>query len=307
MDIFFSLFTSILPLYIIIALGWVAGRFYDVRKESLANLAIYIIVPIVAFYYVSGLKFQASFAALPVFVFLIYSFITIVAFKIGQRIYPDKRANLLAMCSGASNTGYMGLPIVILLFPTEWVGVYVFALLGGLIYEATVFYYIANRGAFDPKESFIRVLKFPVIYATILALIVNYFQIELPSQLNDFWAYFKGAYVVIGMMIIGISLSRVSRLVMSAKFLALVFVSQFIVWPLMAYGLILLDQSVMQWFTPEIYKLLIVLSLVPPAANIAAFAATLDLNPEKAATTVLLGTIFALFYIPAVLVLSGLF
>ena len=53
--------------------------------------------------------------------------------------------------------------------------------------------------------------------------------------------------------------------------------------------------------------MLLIMSIVPPAANIAAFAATLDLNPEKAATTVLLGTIFALFYIPAVLVLSGLY
>ncbi len=307
MDVFFSLLTNIAPLYLIIILGWIAGRFYDVDRTSLANLAIYIIVPIVSFYYVAELEFKPAYAALPFLIYAIYSGITALFFAIGKRLYPDKRANLLAMCSAASNTGYLGLPIVIMLFPSEWVGVYVFALAGGLLYEATVFYYIANRGSFDPKESFIRVLKFPVVYAIFAGLALNFLDISLPAQLDNFWGYFKGAYAVMGMMIIGVSLSHVSKLVVAPLFLSVAFFAQFIVWPLVALGLIELDKQVLQWFSPEIYKMLMIMAIMPPAANIAAFAATLDLNPEKAATTVLLGTIFALFYIPAVLVLSGLY
>jgi predicted permease len=48
------------------------------------------------------------------------------------------------------------------------------------------------------------------------------------------------------------------------------------------------------------------LSIVPTAANVAAFASQLDLVPEKAATTVLIGTVIALFYIPAMLILMGM-
>ncbi|MCB1531813.1 MAG: AEC family transporter [Alphaproteobacteria bacterium] len=307
MDLFLTLLGNIAPLYGIIVLGWLAGRFYGVERESLAGLAIYIIVPIVSFYYVSGLEFKMAYIALPILVYGLYSFMSLLFYKIGQRVYPDKRANLLAMCAAASNTGYLGLPIVILLFPPEWVGVYVFALSGGLLYEATVFYYIANRGNFTPKDSFIRVLKFPVLYAIAAGLIVNAAHLDLPHQLDAIWAYFKGAYVVIGMMIIGCSLSKVSKLVIAPKFLALTFLGQFILWPLLGLSFIALDQSVLHWFEPQVHKMLLIMSIVPPAANIAAFAATLDLNPEKAATTVLLGTIFALFYIPAVLVLSGLY
>lgn len=306
MDLFVSLLTNIIPLYVIIALGWVAGRFYDVDRTSLASLAIYILVPVVSFYYVSGLDFKPAYIALPLMVYALFSAVTILFYRIGRAVYADKRANLLAMCASASNTGYLGLPIVILLFPPEWVGVYVFALSGGLLYEATVMYYIANRGNFSPKDSFIRVLKFPVLYAIIAGLIVNAAHIELPHQLDSFWTYFKGAYVVIGMMIVGCSLSKVSKLVIAPKFLALSFAGQFILWPLLAFGLIALDQNVIHWFEPQVHKMLMIMAIVPPAANIAAFAAKLDLNPEKAATTVLLGTIFALFYIPAVLVLSGL-
>jgi len=52
--------------------------------------------------------------------------------------------------------------------------------------------------------------------------------------------------------------------------------------------------------------LMLILSIVPPAANIAAFAAQLNVQPEKAATTVLLCTIFALFYIPFIVMISGI-
>ena len=307
MDLFLSLLANIAPLYVIIALGWIAGRFYEVEKESLAGLAIYILVPIVSFYYVAALEFKPAYTALPLIVFGLYTFMTFLFYALGRRLYPDKRANLLAMCSAASNTGYLGLPIVILLFPTEWVGVYVFALAGGLLYEATVMYYIANRGNFSPRDSVLRVLKFPVLYAILIGLVINFTGFDLPSQLDAFWGYFKGAYIVIGMMIIGVSLSKVTRLVIVPKFLSVVFFAQFIVWPLMALGVIGLDKAVLHWFSPEIYKLLMIMAIMPPAANIAAFAAKLDLNPEKAATTILLSTIFALFYIPAALVVFSLY
>ena len=53
-------------------------------------------------------------------------------------------------------------------------------------------------------------------------------------------------------------------------------------------------------------NIVILITIVPPAANSVAFAAQLNIRPEKAATTVLLGTVLALFYIPAVIWLVGI-
>ncbi|MEM7651342.1 MAG: AEC family transporter [Pseudomonadota bacterium] len=306
METFTTLLSNITPLYVIIALGWVAGRFYDVDRQSLANLAIYIVVPIVSFYYVASLEFRAAYIALPIVVFLLFSAITILFFAIGKKAYLDKRANLLAMCAGAGNTGYFGLPIVILLFPVEWVGLYVFALSGGLMYEATVMYYIANRGNFSPLESVHRVLKFPVLYAILLGLFINLIGLKLPEQLNPYWEYLQGAYVVVGMMIIGCALSKVSKLVMSLKFISLVFIAKFLVFPVVALGLVMLDRHAIGLFEPEVHQLVMIMAIMPPAANITAFATQLNISPEKAATTVLAGTVFALFYIPLMLIVLGI-
>lgn len=80
MDVFLALLGNIFPLYIIIVLGWVAGRFYDVDRGSLAGLAIFVLSPIIAFYYVSNLDFKAEYLALPLIIYCIYTMMTLTFF-----------------------------------------------------------------------------------------------------------------------------------------------------------------------------------------------------------------------------------
>ncbi|MCK5285063.1 MAG: AEC family transporter [Alphaproteobacteria bacterium] len=307
MEIFFLLFTNMIPIYLLIALGWVAGRFYGVDRQSLGALCIYILMPLMVFSFVVKLELDVTFIILPFIVYIILSAMSFMWLYIGYYIYHDKRANLLAMTASAGNFGYIGVPIVIILFEPQWVAVYIFMLLGGIFYEATTMYYVAARSSFNIKESMLKLAKFPSLYAVALALLFNIFDITLPAFFDPYWEYSKGAYVVVGIMIIGVALSPVKRLVVAPRFLFLTFVAQFIMWPFLAWGLIMLDQLVLKVFDPEVHKLFFIMSIVPPAANIAAFSVQLDLKPEKAATTILIGTVFALFYIPAMLVLSGMY
>ncbi len=305
MDIFFTLFTNLLPLYALIALGFVAGKYFEIDRQSLANLAIFICLPIVIFGFVSTLDFKPSYVFLPVIVFVIASVISFTVLFIGRKIYGDERANLLAMCAASGNTGYFGLPIIFLLFDAKWVGVYIFMMLGGAVYEATVNYYIAARGNYSAREAVYKLIKFPTIYAIAAGMLVNFSGAELPDLFFTYWMYFKGAYVVIGMMIVGAALSNVPRLVKCPRFITMAFIGKFLFWPALAFFFVWVDTVFFNLFEESVYRMLIIMSLVPPAANTAAFATQMDLRPEKAATTILVGTVFALFYIPAVLWLIG--
>jgi predicted permease len=209
------------------------------------------------------------------------------------------------MAASMGNTGYFGLPLVLALFDQQHVAIYIFAMMGGSIYEATIGYYIAARGRFDVRTSLLKLAKFPALYAIALAFIYKAAGGQLSEQFLTYWGYFKGGYVLIGMMIIGAALSKVSKFVIGPRFLTLALLGKFMFWPGLVCGWIVLDKLVLHMFAPEIYSLMLVMSIVPPAANIAAYAAQLDLVPEKAATTILLGTFFALFYIPLILMVSG--
>ena len=164
----------------------------------------------------------------------------------------------------------------------------------------------AARGAFDVKTSLKKLIRFPALYAIAAGFLVNQMGLEPPELFWTYWAYFKGAYVCMGMMIVGAALSNVERLVFGPRFMAFVFFGKFVAWPVLIYAFVAFDRAILQWYTPDIHNLMLIMSLVPPAANIAAFAAQMNLKPEKAATTILAGTVFALLYIPAMIWLFGI-
>lgn len=305
MDIFLLLFTNLIPLYILIGLGFIAGRFLHVDRHSLGTMVIFICMPIMAFGFIVQLDFKPEYAVLPFVSLGIATIVSFVMLWIARFVYHDSSANLLSMCASMGNTGYFGLPLVLLLFDEQWVAIYTFMMLGITIHEATVGYYIAARGNFTVRDSLRKLSRFPVIYVIPAALLVNYLHLPLPKQFFTYWVYFKGCYVVLGMMIIGVALSKIERIVIGPRFLALTFLGKFLLWPLLAFGFNALDKAVLGLFSEDIHHLLMLMALVPPAANITAFASQLNLKPEKAATTVLIGTVFALVYIPAALMLLG--
>lgn len=306
MSVFLSLFVNLLPLYALIGLGYFAGRVLKVDRQSLGSLAIYLFMPVVVFGFVADLEFHTAYIALPIFIFIASTITGLGFLALGNRVYKDNQANLLAMCTSMGNTGYFGLPLVLLFFEKDLVAIYIFMMLGGLVYEATVGYYIAARGAFNVRQSIIKLLKFPTLYAMAAGFLINYMQVELPELFWTYWTHFKGAYVIIGMMIVGAALANIDKFVFGPRFIALVFAGKFIVWPAMAFTFITLDQYFFQWLTTDLHHLVMMMSIVPPAANIATFATQMNLEPEKAATTILIGTLFALIYIPAMIWLIGI-
>jgi malate permease and related proteins len=306
MDLFFLLLINLIPLYLIIGAGYFAGKFLHIDRQALANIALYILVPVVIFGFVAELDFKTEYILLPVVAYIISVIVAFLFLWIGRKSYGDNRANLLALCSSMGNTGYFGLPVALLLFDKHYLGIYMFMLVGITTFEATVGYYLAARGRYNVRGSFIKLAKFPSIYAVFAGLAFNMSGFELPELFVTYWTYFKGAYVITGMMIIGAALAPVKKFSVVPKFTALAFVGKFIVWPLVTWVFVEIDRTFTHLFEEEIYHLLYLLAVVPPAANIAAFAAQMDLRPEKAATTILLGTVFALFYIPFVLALIGI-
>ncbi len=306
MTIFLTLFANLVPLYMIIALGFVAGRYFGVDRNTLANLALFILVPVVMFGFILQMEFKPAYLLLPVLVYGVQVMMGFGGLAIGRKMFGGTKAHIFAMLCSMGNTGYFGLPLALLLFDQNEVAIYIFMTISGVMYEATVGYYIAARGHFSVQESLRKLAKFPMLYALVLAFIVKESGIVMPEQFFTYWTYFKGAYVVVGMMILGAALGNIEKLVVDVKFIASVFVGKFLIWPALICGVIALDKAVFHLFSGPLYSLLLVNAIVPPAANVAAFASQLNLNPEKAATTILLGTVLALVSIPLMLMWAGI-
>ena len=298
MAVFWTLFLKVLPLYLIIGLGYLAGKYFHVKKEIIAPLLIYIIVPIIVFHGVATTPLTLQHSSLPFVFFLLCCCICFLFLWISSLIWQDTTKNILAFTAGTGNTGYFGLPVAVALFGKSLMGLVVFAILGITLYENTVGFFIVARGRHSIQKSISKVVKLPTLYAFLAGMLVNLAGVHFGEVYVNSVNNFSGAYIVLGMMLIGLGMADSHWSTLDIRFVGMAFLAKFMVWPGLMMFLVFLDENLFHLYSRDVYQMMLLLSLVPLAANTVSYAADLRIQPEKAAVAVLLSTLFALFFIP---------
>ena len=306
MSLFFLLLLKIFPLYINIILGYFSTKLLDVKRESIASILIYILGPIVVFSATLSVKIDMSILFLPVFFYVFCSAIAFITLYVFRKSWSDPSGNILAFSAGTGNTGYFGIPLAIIFFPPYLADIYIFTVLASLLYESTTGFYVTAKGNFTVKESFHKMLKLPILYAFILGVIFNLLGVVIPEEVSSYTAQFKGAYGILGMMMLGMGLVGLKKgSDLDVKFISINFTMKFIFWPLAILGVIYLDRNFYMFLNEDLYKVMFLFAIVPLAGNTVTLAVLLNAKPEKASFTVLLSTIVSIIYIPIVLAIYG--
>ncbi len=289
---------KILPLYITIFLGYVMIHFFNARRESMASLLIYIIGPVVIFMASYKVEINLAVMSLPMLLYLLSSILAILALKFGKYFFKDNTRNILAFSAGTGNTGYFGIPLAIMVLNENLANIYIFTVLASLLYESTVGFFVVAKGNYSIKQSLIKVAKLPSIYALILGLLLNISHVKLNTDLTSYLEYFKGAYAILGMMMIGMGLKGLAHVGVDKLFMGFAFFIKFIIYPLAVLCIIWIDSTFFKFFNPELYKVMFIFAIPPMAGNTVAVASLLKVHPEKASLAVIISTIISIFTIP---------
>ncbi|QSP94924.1 AEC family transporter [Marinobacter salinisoli] len=299
-----ALFVKLIPLYVTVVLGWIAGRFLEASGKHIAGIMLYIVTPSVVFSGVMAAPLSLEVIFLPFLVFGIASLLAIVHLKLGRSVLSDGSERMLPLCVGSGNTGYFGIPVALLLFGEEGLALYIVCMLGCTLFETSVGFYLAARGRYDFKDALLRVARLPSVYAFALAVALNLSGFGIPDTFVPLFDNLRGAYSILGMMIIGMSISSFRGLAGNIQFTALAFWGKFVSWPLVVIIFWWLDVHVLGLYEPAVHKALFLISITPIAANTVVIATLLDSHPRQVAGTVLLSTLFALIYIPVMVSLA---
>jgi predicted permease len=308
MSLFFTLLLKIFPLYGNILFGFLSTKYLDVSRESIANLLIYILGPIVVFSATISVKIDPAVVFLPIFFYIFCSIIAFILLYLFGNSWDDPTGNILSFSGATGNTGYFGIPLAIIFFPPYLADIYIFTVLASLLFESTTGFYVTAKGNFSVKESIRKILKLPLIYAFIAGITLNILGFGIPEAIKDYTAQFKGAYGILGMMLIGMGLVglRLKRDEdLDFKFLGILFFLKFIFWPLAILAVIYLDKTIFMFLNEDLYKVMFLFSIVPLAGNSVTLAVLLNAKPQKASFSVLLSTLVSIVYIPFVLVYYG--
>jgi predicted permease len=304
MALFSIVFFKIISILLSVIVGYVAGRMEKVERESIASLLFYFIAPIVFFSVPASANLSISDIGVAFLTFTIATILSLAAYKMYSGHWDEESRNLLATSAGSGNTGYFMLPIATALFDDYTLSIYMMAVVGVNIYESSVGYYICARSISSTQESIKQILRLPMLHAFGIGCICSLLGLTLPDFLDDFLFNMRGTYSILGMMMIGLGLSKLKNFVVDIKFTLACFFSKFVMYPVAVNIFIALDKLILKWYdTPEHHALLL-LSTAPMAANTIVISSIMKLQPERVATSVLLSCIFSLIFIPLIATLS---
>jgi len=293
LDIFFR----VLLLILISVIGWVVGKKFKLNSKDISSLLIYVISPLVIFYSIVESPADWSYLKYSLGAFLFASFMAVLGLGFANFFWKDAHINLFGFSAGTGNTGYFALPLVLAIFDCNQIAIAIFIIIGINLYEFTVGYFITAKGSMSYKESLLKVIKMPILYAAIIGILFKYFNVELNDVFLSFLSNFKGAYSVLGMMTIGITISMFTKIGLDFKFSVLSIFWKHVIYPFIGFLIFI-------FIFPVNKALLQVIGLMiatPMAGNVVVISNSLNLHPEKAATSVMLSTMFALVTVPLAL------
>ncbi|MES2214676.1 MAG: AEC family transporter [Pseudomonadota bacterium] len=300
MAIFSIVFFKIISVLLSVIIGFLAGRWSKVERDSIASLLFYFISPIVFFSIPCSTTLSLSSLSITLVTFVIATGLCSFSYYIFGKYWDDDTRNILAMSAGTGNGGYFMLPIAAALFDDYTLSIYMMATIGVNLYESSVGYYICAKSMTSTKESIIKVLKLPMLKAFALGCFCSVAGLTIPEFLDDFTYSMRSTFSILGMIMIGLGLSTIPKFEVDKRFTIAAFVSKFLFYPVAINIFILLDRYFLNFYDDHYYDALQLLAVAPMAANTIVIASIWKFNPEKVATTVLLSLLFALFYIPIV-------
>ncbi len=281
------LINVILPLYLLIASGYVAGKLKpELETKTISTAVLYIFAPALIFSSFRRVEisvgdfWNVSIAALLIFmgVFLIAVATELTLFR--------RRNEAFELSTTVMNAGYLGIPLIYLLLGENALPFALTFMVVMAIYHFTIGILILNSSI---KTGIIETLKIPLIYAALLSFLLK--GVHIPAGIEKTLKLTGDSTLPLMLFSIGISLSHISPsyLKLSIAGTAVRFFG----------GLaVALAVTTMLPLNPLLKKVIVVQSSLPSAILNFVLCERFNKSPELAASIIFLSTLtFPLFFI----------
>ena len=289
-----TLAVKLVPLYLLVGIGFVLGRVFEVKGQDLGKLALFVLSPAVVFKGFVTANLHGALLVLPFAVFGLCSLVALGLQPLTGRLWKDGRERIASFTSGTGNTGFFGIPACLSLIGPEALPFVVMVSFGATAYENSVGFFTVARSEASVGGALLRVLKYPGLHACWLGALLNLSGARVPLPVMQTVEIISGGFVPVGMMIVGLGLAQIRSLRLDLGFITFTFLVKFALWPALALGFIWADNRWLHAFARVGHQVLLIESLTPMAAVTVVHATLRNIHPDRAAIAVALSTLFAL-------------
>ena len=202
---------NLLPIFLVSGAGFLLGKFLTVDSRSLGRVVFYVFSPLLVFDLLlkSTLNLRQAFTTVA-FTVSVITVMGLIAFLLGK-LFRLERPYLLAVILTVAfgNTGNYGLPLVKFAFGIDALAVASIFYVTTTILFSTVGVVIASLGHTDLKSALIGLLKLPIIYGVVLALIIKGLGIQLPLPISRTIEIAANGAIPVMLILLGLELTRI--------------------------------------------------------------------------------------------------
>ncbi|WP_425085334.1 AEC family transporter [Ruegeria profundi] len=301
-----EIFLRTLPFFVIIGLGYWAGRARFFTEEATAYLTKFVFffaLSAMLFRFAATLPFAEIFNGRLIVGYLIgtlavYALASLVAWIRGLDI---PTAAVEAQCAAIGNVGFLGLPMLAMLLSEAAIGPVMLILAVDLVVFSSLIVILINGGR-DGKLTVktlrligFGLLKNPMIVSISAGLIWSALQIPVPGPMNDFLTILGGAATPGALFAIGASLAgKSAERVQIAGWLSF---CKLIVHPACVAVALL-------WLVPvDTFSATVAIAAaaLPVAGNVYMLAAHYGVAPHRASAAILLSTAASILTVPLII------
>ncbi len=306
MNIFlFVIFNNIIPIFIIVYLGYLLASKFKLDIFTLSKVYIYLFIPTLAFVKVYQTEINMEFLKAMLFGIIMVILLAGVGW-IMSKILKHKLSMSTALSNSIMlyNSANFGLPLIMLVFGNTPYADYAISIqIMILVVQSLTTYSIgflnAGRGQMNYIDTLRVIVRMPAIYAIIAAVFCRQLSVDLTQYF--FWPsieYLKNGLVPIALITLGAQLHN-TKFNFRNWDVYIASLVRLIGGPILAYLLI----NIMG-IDGIMGQVLFISSAVPTAVNTALMAVEFNNEPDFASQVVMTSTIFSAITLSIVIYLS---
>lgn len=210
----YILINVIAPIFTIILLGYFLQLKFKLSIYSLSKVQIFIFIPSLVFLNIYNSSLDKSLMASIVLYTTILFFVFIALSTLVSRILKLEKAKEKAFVNSVSlrNQGNFGIPLVALLYANtsgEYaMSIHMIGLMTTTILMYTVGLYNASSGTYTSKDAFKNILKLPIMYVMLLAILARQLGFIVPAPQIATLSYLSKAVVPLALITLGAQLQE---------------------------------------------------------------------------------------------------
>ena len=304
-EFLFIIYEVILPIFIIVVMGYVIQLKYQLDLGTLSRLTIFYVLPGFIFMTLYSTEIDMMLFLYIFGILIIYAVLTFIITEIIGRLLGLNRDRQILFTNANLfyNAGNYGVPVNDLVFRSDPFAMTVQVMI--IIFQ-NIFVFTYGIFSLSAKDSgkfkaMLAYFRMPLFYAVLLGLLANIFDVRLPMPVESAFEYVRASMVAIVLFILGaqiaqIKFTRLSRSAFVATFIRLIF------GPLLMFPIILIFG-----IEGEVAQVLLIAAALPSAVNSIIIAEQYTDDASYATEMVMMTTILSPITVSATIFIANIY